>query len=609
MIDVLQFKDLFVSEAEDHVRKLNDNLLALEKDPKGRKLLDELMRSAHTVKGSSAIMGYNKLAFLMHVLEDVFDYARNDALEMTPEILQALFDALDFLEKSLTAIKKSGKESDVGPVAENLKKIAGVVTEGVVGKSFRTAAGKPIVERPKKKPRVEASIRDIEMIGKFQRAAKEAPGVEVAEKIDHVKVPVERLDRLLVLMEGILIDTMRLENFVKTSDAEHRIPDKSKARSQLSGTVEHLSRLVSDLRYHVMQARLVPVEQIFARFPRMVRDLAVEQKKKVAFEMTASELELDRTIIDTLVEPLVHLLRNAVDHGIGKSGTIRLTAQRERDHALISVEDDGRGIDWQLVVRAALKREIISTKKGKEYRSYLSSLRGQLTPGGSSQDTRGQMAEIEDLVYHPRLSTKETVSETSGRGVGLSAVKNFVEEMGGRVIVESPIPKEDKPGGRSSGSDAHRGTRFILELPLTLAIIDALLVLVRNSTFAIPFSSIERIVDISESDVKSMADQDVAVVDGTDVPLVRLDRVLNLREKHNPEPRLTAVLVRQGEDTAGLIVDQAMHKQEIIVRPLPPALRGIPGFSGSTILADARVVLILDVISLLHVPDVFVRTS
>ncbi|MDA2921774.1 chemotaxis protein CheA [Patescibacteria group bacterium AH-259-L07] len=569
MVDLSKFKDLFISEAEDNLQKLNGNLLALEKNlPAGRqgqskKLLDELMRSAHTMKSSSATMGYKKMAFLTHVLEDIFDHARNDELKITPKIINELFKTVDILEKSLASVKKSGEELNVDTQARKLKKLTGVTTEGV-GKSPRTPEEKPATQRAQK------PVEDTET----SVPSDDLSALSVA-KIDHIKVPVERLDNLMDLMEELLIDKMRLEQL------KNKTPE-------LEGVVEHLSRLVSDIQYQVMQARLVPVEQIFARFPRMVRDLAQEQKKKIGFGMTGGEMELDRTIVDKLGEPLVHLLRNAVDHGIEKSGTINLQAKREKDFALIMVENDGKNIDFEKVKRAAVKRNIVDAKE-------IESL------------SENQLI---NLLYHPRLSTKDKVTETSGRGVGLSVVKSFVDQIGGRVTVESPI--------------TDGGTRFTLELPLTLAIINSLLVEVRDTLFAIPFSSIERSVDIPQGDIKSMADQDVAVVDGVDVPLVYLHKVFNLafsaehladnknktKKIINPKSStLTAVLVKRGKDIAGIVIDKLINEQEIIVKPLPSVLKGTKGFSGSTILGDGRTILILDFVSLLEDRSKLIRTS
>lgn len=567
MIDLKKFKDLFISEAEDFLQKLNADLLAFEKEPGNKNFLNELMRSAHTMKSSSAMMGYNKTAYLMHVMEDIFDYARNNILEMTTDIINELFKTFDVLRESLASIKKNDKESDMDPLIEELKKITGVRTSGA-GKSPKPAEGKPVTGVPENKDSDAGELaRNTPPVARSDSDETESPLKETVEKINHIKVPVERLDSLMDSMEELLIDKMRLKH-IKKKDAE------------LEEVVDHLSRLVSDIQYQVMRMRLVPVEQIFSRFPRMVRDLSEEQKKKIEFEIAGGELELDRTIIDKLGEPLVHLLRNAVDHGIDKVGTIKLKAMRERDFALIMVENNGNGIDLEKVKEAAIKKNIVSQKEMESF--------------GKNQ--------ILNLIYHPGLSTSEQITEISGRGVGMGIVKNFAEEVGGRVIVDSPLPEG--------------GVRFTLELPLTIAIINSLLVRVGDSVFAIPFSSIERSVTVGRKDIKSMADQDVAVVDGTDVPLVRLDKIFRLGDKPFLNPKFqnaglgskngdlkssnTVVLVRRGKDVAGLVVDNLLSEQEIIIKSFPSILRGAKGFSGSTILGDGKTILILDIISLLE---------
>ncbi|MEK7453107.1 MAG: chemotaxis protein CheA [Patescibacteria group bacterium] len=577
-MDISKFKDLFISEAEDRLQILNDNLLVLEKNPSDGKLLDELMRSSHTIKSSSATMGYKKMAFLMHVMEDIFDYARNGVLKITPTIIDQLFKTIDISEKSLASIKESNNELNVDAIIEELKKITGVKTEGT-GKSIRAADGKPIVVDIK--PKEEKQINNVEVTAvEPEKKANIVQAGEVVQKIEHIKVPIKRLDDLMNLMEELLVDKMRLEQF-KNRDVE------------LKGVIEHLGRLVSDIQHQVMQARLVPVDQIFARFPRMVRDLSQNQNKQVELEVSGGEIELDRTVVDKLGEPLVHILRNAVDHGIEKSGIIKLQAMRENDFALIIVENNGVGINFGKVRQAAVKRNIIGAKEADSL----------------NKD------QIMNLLFHPRLSTNDEVTETSGRGVGLSVVKGFTDQIGGRVIIESPL----------SGNN---GTRFTLELPLTIAIINSLLVGVKDTLFAIPFSSIERSVNIQNGEIKSMADQDVAVVSGVDVPLVYLDKVFSLNgaeiadikfksiedasqelEVKNLKSSITAVLIKRGKDVTGIVIDKLINEQEIIVKPLPSVLHGTKGFSGSTILGNGKTILILDVVSLLEDAKKFVRTS
>lgn len=585
-MDVSKFKDVFISEVEDHVQKLNDNLLLLESfmkdkkadkkslDKKHKDLFDELMRSAHTVKSSAATMGYSKMAFLMHVLEDVFDYARNGLLEIKPEIISELFATIDVLEKSLNSIKDKNVELDVDDFSRKIKKMTGVATESI-GASRRDKAGRPVLG-------VKSEDKDTE--------ASEEPVVleTVVDKVQHIKVPVKRLDDLMDLTEELLIEKMRLNLLIDEAVKKEINLGQVSVLDVLKPSTEHLNNLISSLQYLVMQSRLVPAGQIFARFPRMIRDLSEKTNKEVEFIIKGEDLEMDRSIIDKLGEPLVHLLRNAVDHGIEKSGSVTLEAKRDKDFASIIVEDNGAGIPWTKLVQAAIVRDIITDVHGQELLSLIK----------NSPQSVWQTVLEKELLYNPRLSTSETVTETSGRGVGTSVVKKFAEEMGGEIIVTSPVS-----GGK--------GTRFVLNLPLTLAIIKALLVEINGSIFAIPFSTIERAVFLDPEHIKSVADQDVAVVDDQEVPLVSLEKIFHLigdannkmvgkSSNQKPGGKKIAVLVARGAEVAGLLVDRLLTEQEIIVKSLPAILKNTKGFSGSTILGDGDAVLILDVVSFLE---------
>jgi len=297
---------------------------------------------------------------------------------------------------------------------------------------------------------------------------------------------------------------------------------------------------------------------------------------------------------------LVHLLRNAIDHGISQKGTIDLLARREKDYALIMVTNRGESINWESVIQSAIDRKIVTAAEGQKLFARLKE-----NPIFVDRD-------IKNLLFNPRLSTKKKVTETSGRGVGLSVVKKFTNQLGGRVIVQSPLVNtrsQDKE--KIATSD---GASFTMELPLSLAIIKALLVKADGSQFAIPFSSIERTVRIPRDKIKSLGDQDVAIVDGREVPLARLHNIFRLVDKMATQKTVTekeaepapykshdlAVLVRRGQDTAGVVVDDLLGEEEITVKPLPSILRRAKGFSGSTILGDGRTILILDTVGLLE---------
>lgn len=576
MIDTAKFKDLYVSEAEDHLQKLNDNLLILEKDPHGVEIMNELMRSSHTLKGSSATMGYTSMALLMHVMEDIFDYARTDKLTITLDIVNELFATFDALEHSLESIKTTGVEADLQANVDRLKAITNVQTEGV-GKSAHApeAATAPAASTPAPASAAETPAQAVvptppqsETKPEFKVANEEDV---VVEKIEHIKVPIKRLDILFDLVEELLIAKMRIENIAGKN-------------AEFKGEINRLERLISDIQYQVMQTRLVPVDQVFARFPRMIRDLAIVQKKKIDLQISGGDIELDRTIIDKLGNPLVHLIRNAVDHGIDKEGTITLRVVRDRDAALVMVENTGQSIDYEKVREIAVKRGMVSKQEAPTL-------------------TREDLAKI---IFQPHFSTSEVVTEISGRGVGLSAVQEFVTEIGGQVYVESP-PKDKVDEHGAPLKDA--GTRFTLELPLKLAIVNSLLVKVSGQIYAIPFANIVRSVQVPMKQVKSMGDQDVAIIGDTHVMLVKLNQVFGFPNTAPREDMHTVVLVQRGEEYAGLVVDTLLDEQEIIAKSLPESLKGVRGFSGSTILGDGKTIMILDVPGLLKETTKFIRVS
>ncbi len=526
--DVSKYKKIFLSEARENLKALNKSLLALEKKPKNLEPAEELMRAAHTLKSSAASMGYTQISELSHAVEDIFDALRSKKIQLKPKLIDLSFKCFDSLEASLRRIAKEKEEINTAPLIKKLK--LALSHAEVVAEKF-------------------TPYRD-EVSGM---------GPSIIQPIESIKVSTARLDTLMNLAEELLVNKMRIDRIATTKNYDDLPP-----------AVDNLSRLVSDLQYNVMQARLVPVGEIFNRFPRMVRDLAQKAKKKINFVMEGSDIELDRTIIDQIGEPLVHLLRNAIDHGIEEKGLIRLEAKREKGYATISVENDGKGISWKAVIESALSRGIIDRATRDRY----------------IKNIEGYKSEIENLLYHPRLSTSKTVTQVSGRGVGLNVVRTKVEALGGRVRLDSHPDK---------------GCKFTMEFPLTLAIISALLAKVKDEIYAISLSDVERLVRVKRDQIKSYLDQEVAVVGGRDIPLLRLAKLFNIEVPKLIIPKRSemTVVVKKGTAIAGLVVDSIISEQEIIVKPLGKLIRETKGFAGVTILGDGRAVLILDIASLI----------
>lgn len=335
---------------------------------------------------------------------------------------------------------------------------------------------------------------------------------------------------------------------------------------ELHETLEQVGRITTDLQDLVMKVRMLPIEKVFNRFPRMVRDLAQELGKEIEFVMKGEDTELDRTVIDEIGEPLVHLLRNAIDHGIetpeerikqGKSskGTVKLVAYQEGNKAVIKVEDDGRGLDVNKI-----------KKKANQL--------GINTDGMSEQDIR-------NLIFLQGFSTSEKVTDISGRGVGMDVVKTKITSLGGSIEVQSEVGK---------------GTAFIIRLPLTLSIIQALLVKVSEETFAISLGFIDRVIKINLSEIKISNNKEVIIYRNNVIPLIRLSEKLNLMEVELEEK--FCVIVKVGEKTVGLLVDSLLGQQEIVIKPLGKLLQKQKEYVGATILGDGLVTLILDVAAL-----------
>ncbi|GGK13608.1 chemotaxis protein CheA [Caldalkalibacillus thermarum] len=679
-MDMNKYLDAFIDEATQHLQAVNENLLLLEKEPDNVALVQEIFRSAHTLKGMAATMGFEDVADLTHHLENVLDQVRNGQLQVNTPMLDTLFSAVDTLEQMIEAIMKQEESgANPGQIISALSRIldrggakddpeqlgneekslplesstilqavdefvltvltqseeAGfhiyyiqvILDQGCLLKAARAYMVFQLLERegeiiqshpPVQEIEEEAfdfsfqllyvtkqpmeyiqqiilKVSEIEQVEIFPisvdelkhsqgqkkmsateevAAGKEAPASEAPRQSSRsntpstgagtkrvlnktIRVNIDRLDALMNLFSELVIDRGRLEKISK--ELQHQ---------ELMDTVEHMSRMSSNLQDLILNMRMVPVEQVFNRFPKMVRSLARELGKEVELIMSGTETELDRTVIDEIGDPLVHLLRNAIDHGLetkeerrrlGKpeQGRIELKAYHSGNHVFIEVKDDGRGIDRDKVLKKAVEREILTWERGQEF---------------TDQD-------VYQLLFASGFSTAETVSDISGRGVGLDVVKNKIESLGGSVSVQS------EPGA---------GTTFTVQLPLTLSIISALLVKVKHETYAIPLTSIIEVAAVKKGDVRTVQGQKVINFRGKVVPLVSLEEVFEVPGERVDEDVLSIVIVRKGEKLAGLVVDALIGQQEVVLKSLGAYLNQVFAISGATILGDGQVALIID---------------
>ncbi len=373
-----------------------------------------------------------------------------------------------------------------------------------------------------------------------------------------VRVDIEKLDNLMNLVGELVINKGRLEQIGLTQ--QHR--------GDLNDVIEQMERITSDLQNVVMNVRMVPIEQVFNRFPRMVRDLAKELGKEVDFVIEGKETELDRTVIDEIGDPLVHLLRNAVDHGIeypeerrqnGKpaAGLVRLVARHEGNNVFIEVSDDGQGLDLDLIRDKVVEKGLTTAQEVNNMTA----------------------AQVANFLFRSGFSTADNITDISGRGVGWDVVKNKIESLNGDIVVDTVWGQ---------------GTTFKIRLPLTLAIIQALLVKVGDETYAVPLSSVDETTMISRTDIKIVQSQEVVLLRGKVLPLVKARYLLECPEHENNEDVMYVVVVRKGQKQLGIVVDSLIGQQEIVIKSLGRLLTGIPGVAGGTILGDGAVSLILD---------------
>lgn len=393
---------------------------------------------------------------------------------------------------------------------------------------------------------------DISPLNAFEES--QSSPQEQSRKIQSVRVDISRLDKLINLVEELTINKLRLN--VVSGLLKH---------NDLKNVVEQQGRLIDDLQLEVMRARLVPVEQIFDRFPRLIRDLVKKEGKKVDFEITGGDIELDRTVLDEIGDPLIHLLRNSVDHGIelpaeriknGKpeSGKIILSARREKDHVFIDVEDDGRGMDPEQIRKKAVSLGLISEEDSINLNN----------------------SEVFLLTAKQSFSTNEVVTDVSGRGVGLDVVKQKAEKLGGGILIESKFKV---------------GSKISMRLPVTTAVVRVLLVQAVSKTFAIPLSSVLEIVVVDMDSVKEIDNCETILYRGMVLPIIRLENSVS-------GPRQNVVVVEFGDKKFGIVVDRLLNQQNVVIKQLSNELRGIKGVAGATILGDGNVALVLDVASL-----------
>jgi len=542
--DLSEFEEQFKAEARERILKLNRGLLKLEKNPKEGELLDALMKEAHSLKGMAKMMQHESIAEIGHKMEDGLTKALNENMKMEKKHFDALFRCLDTIEQLLEN-KLAGEEGGVEELCEE------------VGELFRIGR-----ERPQSKIRKSTS----------------SSLATVTE--ESIRVDIDKLDKLMNLSGELLISKIRLNELTKHLIGE--VESEGETHPELSGLMEELKTvndsinfLTSDIQTEVMKARMVPISYLFDMFPRAMRDLAAEKKKDIELEIKGEDTQLDKSIIDEMKAPIMHILRNAVDHGIEepaerlkkgkpKTGKILLNAFQKGSQVVIVVSDDGKGIDVDKVKAKAVKQGLVSKEKIAEMVDE----------------------EIFQLLFTPRFTTRESVTDLSGRGVGLDVVRDMVAKFKGMLEVVS---------------DTGVGTRITMKLPLTLAITEVLLVAACNEMFAIPIDTIVETARIAPKQIKTVETKEVIAIRDHIVPLVRLNEIFGLPVKGIFEKRFfSVVIVQSAGKRIGLLVEQLLGRQEVVRKSIGDPLKKVRDIAGATILGSGRVILILDIPSIVE---------
>ncbi len=542
----------FISESTESLETLDQKFVELEKKPGDVALLNDIFRSIHTIKGAAGFLGFDQMVEVTHVTEDVLNKLRKSEMRVTPAVMDAILRAVDLIRVILVNIReKNGKKEDTSGIIAVLGGILNVGPSGPDGPA--PGAESPAPDEEQKQPR-----------------ADEGQGVAGASKDQSIRVDIDRLDTVLNLAGELVLSRnrlMRLGARLSESGVEGEL------QSQVGEAIAQLDLVTSDLQLGVMKIRMQPIAKVFNKFPRIVRDLARQTGKQVELVLSGEETEMDKTVIEEIGDPLVHLIRNAVDHGMetpeeraekGKPpcGTISLCAYQEGRNIIVSVSDDGKGIDPEAVKRSAVEKGVISAEEAERL---------------SERDALG-------LIFLPGFSTAKEVSSISGRGVGMDVVKTNISRINGTTSIDSEIGK---------------GTTILFRLPLTLAIIQALTVEAGGEVYAIPLSNVIENIRVTGDEIKTIEGREAINIRDRVIPVVRLGALVSGEDSPGQSEWKYIVVIGIGEKTFGILVDRLHGQEEIVMKSMSEYLKGTEGVAGACITGDGNVILILDMAGLL----------
>ncbi|MBC1528151.1 chemotaxis protein CheA [Listeria seeligeri] len=606
--------DLFIEEASEHLQALNDNLLQLEKDPTNGGLVSEIFRSAHTFKGMSATMGFQQVADLTHAMENVLDEVRNNRLVVTEHLVDIIFTCTSHLETMVSDIQHGGQgAADITKTVADLEallspeqeepteatyQISIKIEDAAILKAVRAVmclerlaeigiisdttpdreaieleefeqTFEVVLESSQTKEEIEAVLLDISEIEKVT-IKEEVEEVQIAEPIKKtakqttkrlenktIRVQLEKIEKLMNVFEESVIERARIDEIAeKTNNKE---------------LMEHLGRFSSiskEIQNGLLNMRMVPVDSVFNRFPKMVRTLAKELGKKIDLVIEGADTEVDKIVIDEIGDPLVHLIRNSVDHGAetvevrrkngkNETATINLKAYHSGNNVIIEIADDGAGINKRKVLEKAIAKNVVTR----------------------AESTKMTDTEIFDLLFDSGFSTADQVSDLSGRGVGLDVVRNTILKIGGKISVES---------------SENAGSTFRIEIPLTLSIIQSMLVATAEYRYAVPLANVAEAITIDRADIQHVHGKDLINYRETIIEVLDLGECFHETSLKDTE-ELLLLVVKNAKRTFGLVIKDIIGQREIVLKTLGSFFSESQiAFSGATILGDGRVVLILN---------------
>jgi two-component system chemotaxis sensor kinase CheA len=542
--DMREIFDSYLVESKEILDHLSQDLIALEKKPADAELLNNIFRGVHTLKGTSSFLGFTQISDLSHTSEDLLNKLRKGELVADGAIIDVLIEAHNVAHILLQRIENRNLQPiEINSTLEKLQQAMLIQKENVQVGESKQAKNEEVA------PKTEAF--DIMK----QRTADST-----------IRVDIERLDDLMNLVGELVLARNRLAQATHTLVEKYERIEMSKSIADVSSQIDFVT---TELQMAVMKTRMIPIEKVFNGLPLLARDLTRTTGKEVDLQIYGKETELDKSIIEELSDPLVHMLRNAIDHGIelpeerrelGKpqQGTVVINAERDGNYILITMEDDGHGIDALQIKQKAIEKGLVTELQAQEM---------------STND-------LFNLIFIPGFSTKHETTNVSGRGVGMDVVKTNIAKLKGIVEI---------------GSELGKGTIITLKVPLTLAIIQGLLMKVADEIFAVPLSAVLEIIRIGPEDIYTIQGREVIRLRDVILPLARMSDIIGNSKAAKQLPTSYVVVVGWAEKRVGLLVDSLQGQKEVVIKALGDYLGDVPGIAGSTILGDGSVILVIDV--------------